>query len=389
VPIAQVPTGTSSTTVLLGNTTLNAITAPTAAVSLNSQQITNLAPPTANTDAVNRDFVDARATKDPAKLVTTANWTLSGLGAIDGTTPTSGDRILVTAQATASQNGIYTAASGAWTRAPDMDATGDLVDGTLVPVARGTANADSLWICTGVATTPWVPGTHTSTWVKYLATDLAARVLKAGDTMTGTLTLQPAAAAAYLALNAPAGQQSQVSIKSHPGQTSTVAFTDMAGGNQRWMLGKNTTAESGGSAGSNFEITAYNDGGTPTSVPLSITRSTGLATVAADPTANLGIATKQYVDNNGFTRTVSVISGNTTLSATKADYVYVCTAALTATLPTAVGNKNMYTVKRTGTGNVTVATTSSQTIDGAANFLIDVQYQSIDVISDGANWVMV
>lgn len=90
------------------------------------------------------------------------------------------------------------------------------------------------------------------------------------------------------------------------------------------------------------------------------------------------------------TRNISTISSNTTLgSAANTDYIYKCTALLTATLPTAVGNTNKYSIKRTGAGDVTVATTSSQTIDGSTTFVLDILYMSVDVVSDGANWVVV
>lgn len=72
------------------------------------------------------------AVKAPCRLVTTANVSLSGLAAIDGTTPAAGDRILVAAQTDAVENGIYNAASGAWERAKDFNGSRDAVDGTLV-----------------------------------------------------------------------------------------------------------------------------------------------------------------------------------------------------------------------------------------------------------------
>jgi hypothetical protein len=94
---------------------------------------------------------------------------------------------------------------------------------------------------------------------------------------------------------------------------------------------------------------------------------------------------------SGITRTVLSISANTTLAAAAlTDYVYGCTAALTATLPTAVGNTNRYTIKRTGTGVVTIATTGGQSIDGAGTFVMNVQYQSVDLVNDGANnWAVI
>ena len=92
---------------------------------------------------------------------------------------------------------------------------------------------------------------------------------------------------------------------------------------------------------------------------------------------------------NGKTNTkiLAVISANTTAPATaNTDYVYLVSGTTTVTLPTAVGNTSLYTVKRVGSGVVTVATTSAQTIDGSASAPINVQYTSLSLVSDGANW---
>jgi hypothetical protein len=63
------------------------------------------------------------------------------------------------------------------------------------------------------------------------------------------------------------------------------------------------------------------------------------------------------------------------------------TTTATATLLTAVGfTGKRFTIKNSGTGVITLATTSSQTIDGATTFTLPNQYSSITVQSDGANW---
>lgn len=63
--------------------------------------------------------------------------------------------------------------------------------------------------------------------------------------------------------------------------------------------------------------------------------------------------------------------------------------SFTVTLPTAVGYTNQYVVKNSGTGVITLATTSSQTIDGQASGTISLfQYDSIVLRSDGANWIV-
>jgi hypothetical protein len=91
---------------------------------------------------------------------------------------------------------------------------------------------------------------------------------------------------------------------------------------------------------------------------------------------------------SGITRTVASISSDTTAGATASiDYVYYVSGATTLTLPTAVGNTNMYRVIRTGTSTVAIQTTSSQTINGAAAPLnLITRYTSVDLGSDGANW---
>lgn len=66
-------------------------------------------------------------------------------------------------------------------------------------------------------------------------------------------------------------------------------------------------------------------------------------------------------------------------------------AGFTVTLPTASGNTGkVFTIENTGTaGNtLTVDTTSSQTINGALTFLMDTQYDSVKVVSDGSNWLV-
>jgi hypothetical protein len=70
------------------------------------------------------------------------------------------------------------------------------------------------------------------------------------------------------------------------------------GDKNRWelVLG-DATAETGSNAGSDFDLIGYaDDGATVTGTALFGTRSTALLTVKADPTAALGIATKQYAD---------------------------------------------------------------------------------------------
>lgn len=91
-------------------------------------------------------------------------------------------------------------------------------------------------------------------------------------------------------------------------------------------------------------------------------------------------------------RPVATTTAQTTTYAILSNDEFVSTttgSGWTATLPTAVGVAGKtYTVNKTSSdvNALTVATTSAQTIDGAATTTLNTQYESIIVISDGANW---
>ena len=91
--------------------------------------------------------------KQTARVITTANVTLSG-GApatVDGTSLALTNRVLVTAQTTGTENGIYevtvvgSGSNGTWVRTEDANATGDIKGGTIIMITEGTVYADTQW----------------------------------------------------------------------------------------------------------------------------------------------------------------------------------------------------------------------------------------------------
>lgn len=79
---------------------------------------------------------------------------------VDGYTPSVGDRLLIKAQGSAFQNGIYTmttlgSLAVAWviTRALDYDQPSDMNNTGAIPVVNGTVNAQTSWVQTSTVTT--------------------------------------------------------------------------------------------------------------------------------------------------------------------------------------------------------------------------------------------
>ena len=70
-------------------------------------------------------------------------------------------------------------------------------------------------------------------------------------------------------------------------------------------------------------------------------------------------------------------------------YAMNSSSSTTFTLPTAVGNNGLsYIITRVGTGAVSVATVSAQTISGLASLTIPSQWSSVTVKSNGSNWII-
>lgn len=111
----------------------------------------SVAAPTADAHAATKAYVDNAAVglfwKEPVRAATTANITLSGTQTVDGVSLGAGDRVLVKDQSSASENGVYVVAAGAWSRAGDMNAAGEF-SGTAMFVQEGTTYADTAFVCT-------------------------------------------------------------------------------------------------------------------------------------------------------------------------------------------------------------------------------------------------
>lgn len=143
--------------------------------SMGGFKLTSVGTPVANTtDAATTAYVDAAIAalnalfdnKPSVRVATTVNGALATAFAnaqvVDGITLATGDRVLLKNQTAPAENGIYVvAASGAPTRATDMDAWNE-VPGALVAVEVGTTNADTVWLSSADA--GGTLGTTAITW---------------------------------------------------------------------------------------------------------------------------------------------------------------------------------------------------------------------------------
>lgn len=133
--------------------------AMTGNLNLGNNRVTNVGTPSAGTDAATKDYADTLfnqipslfRTKPSARAATTANVTLSnpGTATFDGVTLTNGQVLLVRAQSSAAENGLYTfnGSGSALTRIPSMDTWAE-VPGALVTVEEGSTYADQIFLCT-------------------------------------------------------------------------------------------------------------------------------------------------------------------------------------------------------------------------------------------------
>jgi hypothetical protein len=116
---------------------------------LGGNKITNLGTPTAASDAATKDYVDSFVQGlhwvGSCVAATTTDIALSGLQTVDGVSLAISDRVLVKNQSVPAQNGIYNAASGAWSRANDYNALLE-INSSAVFVLNGTTQNKSTWV---------------------------------------------------------------------------------------------------------------------------------------------------------------------------------------------------------------------------------------------------
>lgn len=144
--------------------------------------------PSTSTDRLS-GLTTSVAVKPPCKVAAITNITLSGEQTVNSVAVVDGDRVLVTAQTSSVDNGIWVVGTATWARAKDFDGSRDVVDGTLVLVGT-TAATSQFWLAYG-NTTPIVPGTSQITLeqVDYQELALRAELASTASTSLGDFLL--------------------------------------------------------------------------------------------------------------------------------------------------------------------------------------------------------
>jgi hypothetical protein len=144
----------------------------------------------------------------------------------------------------------------------------------------------------------------------------------------------------------------------------------------------------------NFAPTSGNGNYTLINIPSTINQTGGANGITR------GLFINPTLTSAADFRAIDVVSGSVVLPyrAETANYaiktsdylINITSGIVTATLPTAVGcTGKHYIVKNTGASVVTIATTSSQTIDGVTTATLGVVNKYIHVVSTGSNWIVI
>lgn len=362
---------------------LDQMAIPTAAVSMNSQKITNLATPTLDTDAATKAYVDASRSgldvKESVRAATTVTvGTYNATGGtsargqltacpntLDGVTLAGTDRVLVKNHSTPAANGIYvvttlgTGANGVWDRATDFDADAEVTSGAFTFVSEGTSNADSGWVLTTDGTI--VIGGSSGTSLTFAQFSGAGQITAgAGLTKTGN-TLDVVGTAGRIVANA---DSIDLATTGTAGTYRSVT-TDAYG---RVTAGTNPTTFSG-----------YGISDTSANLKAAITDETGsgalvFATSPTLVTPSLSGATESVTAN------VTAGTNAQGQGALTSDHNIVVTTAANpsgVTLPTGTTGRRILIANR-GTNPVKVYPASGGTIDALAlNTAIDLPVGSM------------
>jgi len=347
--------GLNITNSTINSTTIGAVNPSTGVftnISTTTGQISTS--PSNPSDITNKLYVDTVAQglspKGSCSAATTANISLSGLQTIDGYTLLANDRVLVKNQTTSSQNGIYVASSGAWSRSLDMDVWAE-VPGAYTVVINGTQYGNTGWVSTSAETgtinvTPitWVQFSGNSTYFAGTGLTLSSNTFS----ITNTGVTAGSYGSASNTLSATVNAQGQLSALS--AQAISIAPSQI-----------NATIPNSGLTNSSITIngSAISLGGSATitaNTPNALTIGTGLSGTSFNGSSPVTIA----IDS-----TVVTLTGTQTLTNKTLTSPIISTISNTGTL-------TLPTSTDTLVGRATTDTLTNKSISGSTNTITNI-----------------
>ena len=331
--------------------------------------------------------------KQATRVITVANITLTG-GApavVDGVSLVLGDRVLVTGQTTASQNGLYdvtvvgVGSDGTWVRTSDGNQTGEILAGMIVMVTEGVVYHDTQWKLT--TDNPIVIGTTALTF----ELNTSGNSISNGTsniTVLNNANVNVTVANVQIAAFASTGSYVTGLISATGNITGgnlltggTISATgNITGGN---ILGNGATL-SGINAFSNVTVTGGNSAVADSIADtLTLTAGTGISIVIDSTTDTITIGTQTgseiFVDGADF--------GTVTDPVTLSDDLGLVTAAVEseADLGTLVTSGLIYPDQFV-LPSYTTSTLPSATVSGAMIYVTNESGGAVPAFADGTNW---
>jgi hypothetical protein len=360
------------------------------------------ADPTNSLGAVTKQYVDAAVNNinihESVVAATTGNVNLNNgvenNDVLDGVTLSTGNRILVKNQNTASQNGIYiVAANGAPSRATDYDAAGEVSAGDFIFVKGGTVNANTGWIQTADVTTV---GTDSITFTQF--SGAGTYTAGTGLSLTGTT----------FAIDSTVATLSKTQTLTNKTLTSpTITGTGAIAGTFTGNLTGNVTGDVSGNAGTVTNGVYTTDTGTVTSTmiadgtivnadinasaAIAKTKISGTAITAADTATVTNAMLAGSIANNKLTNSSITVNGTqfnlgdtntikasttnaltigTGLSGTSFDGGSGVTIAIDSTVATLTGSQTLTNKTLTSPVIATISNTGTLTLPTSTDTLV-------------------
>ncbi|MEZ2329970.1 hypothetical protein AB6802_09615 [Mesorhizobium sp. RCC_202] len=294
--------------------------------------------------------------REPVRLATTANITLYGLQTIDAVAAEVGDRVLVKNQADQTQNGIYTASEGQWSRAADARTARTLQKGTTVHVQSGALMGSKVFC---FQTDEPVIDTSPISITLYLSENTL------GDAQTAATNAAASATAA-------AGSATAASTSATNAANSATAANTSKSNAATSETNAGNSATAAASSATSASTSATTAGNSATAAATSATNAGNSATAASGSASTASAA----ATNAGNSATAAAASATAAANAAQAmPYVYSTTTA------DADPGNGIFRLNNATIGSATIAYIDNQDSDGTG------QTGNLDTFDDSTNTI--